>query len=216
MDTYPTNDYELLDLFTATPNDNAARGLLSVNQTNIAPWYALFSGLTVFTGVATNAYAPSIPINPITVDPTNVPLLFEDVPVVNTTNVIPGINTMRSLEPNGIFHKMGDILKVPSLSITSPFLALPPTQFPDQVVEQIPQQVLGLLKVGLPQFVIYGYGQSLKPKNLYFGNDANFNICTNYQITGEYSTRMVCHVVGDPRALNPKIQVDSFNILPGN
>ena len=43
LDTYPTNDYALLDLFTAAPNDNAARGLLSVNQTNSAPWYALFS-----------------------------------------------------------------------------------------------------------------------------------------------------------------------------
>jgi len=32
LDTYPTNDYGLVDLFTRT-SDNAARGLVSVNQT---------------------------------------------------------------------------------------------------------------------------------------------------------------------------------------
>ena len=37
------------------------------------------------------------------------------------------------------------------------------------MVERIPQQTLGLLKVGVPQFVIYSWGQSLKPKNLYLG-----------------------------------------------
>ena len=31
-------------------------------------------------------------------------------------------------------------------------------------MERIPQQTLGLLKVGLPQFVIYSWGQSLRPK----------------------------------------------------
>ena len=39
---------------------------------------------------------------------------------------------------------------------------------------------------------------------------------TNYQITGEFVTRTVCRVVGDPAAANLKIQVDSFNILPAD
>ena len=76
---------------------------------------------------------------------------------------------------------------------------------------------MGLLKIGLPRFVVYGYGQSLKPRDIYFGgNISAFGVCTNYQITGEFVTRTVFHIVGDPHAANAKVQVDSFNILPGN
>ena len=85
------------------------------------------------------------------------------------------------------------------------------------MVERIPQQTLSLLKVGLPQFVIYSWGQSLKPKSLYSGGNVNLTgICTNYEITGEFLTRTVCHVIGDPTAAAPKIVVDNFNIEPGN
>jgi len=44
-ETYPTNDWALVDLFSTAPNDNAARGLLSVNQTNDAAWAAVFAGV---------------------------------------------------------------------------------------------------------------------------------------------------------------------------
>ena len=47
--THPTTDWRLLQLFTAAPNDNAARGLLSVNQTNAAAWAAVFSGIPVLS-----------------------------------------------------------------------------------------------------------------------------------------------------------------------
>jgi hypothetical protein len=68
--------------------------------------------------------------------------------------------------------------------------------------------------VGQPRFVIWAYGQSLKPaaNGLYLGSDINnFNLCTNYQITGESLTRTVCHVEGT--ASNPKIVVDNFNVV---
>ncbi len=85
------------------------------------------------------------------------------------------------------------------------------------MVERIPQQTLSLLKVGLPQFVIYSWGQSLKPKNLYSsGSGPLLNICTNYEITGEYLTRTVCHIVSDPGAAAPRIVIDNYNIEPGN
>ena len=101
------------------------------------------------------------------------------------------------------------------LTIASPYLAGSAGNYKDEEVEAIPQQVAGLLKLGQPQFVIYGFGQALKPKDIYFG-PANFNLCTNYQITGEYVIRTVCHVVGDPAATSLKIQVDSSNILPAD
>ncbi|PYL00803.1 MAG: hypothetical protein DME19_03875 [Verrucomicrobia bacterium] len=57
-DTHPTNDWHLLGLFTTAPNDNAARGLLSVNQTNIAAWSAVLSGVVALTNAPAGAPAP--------------------------------------------------------------------------------------------------------------------------------------------------------------
>jgi hypothetical protein len=45
----PTNDWHLLDLFTTSLNDNATRGQLSINQTNLAAWSAVLSGVIVLT-----------------------------------------------------------------------------------------------------------------------------------------------------------------------
>lgn len=190
-DTYPTNDWILPDLFTAVPNDNAARGLLSVNQTNDAAWAAVFAGLVV----PTNAYDSWV------VEPTNVYALVDGP---------GGINSVRT---NGYFHHIGDIFRAPALMTN--FLGTATTQNTDEIVERVPQQILGLLKVGYPQFVIYSWGQSLRPKNLYFGSGPNFNLCTNYEITGEVLTRTVCHVVSDPLAVHPKVVIDSYNIEPG-
>jgi hypothetical protein len=204
--TYPTNDWSLIDLFTAVPNDNAARGLLSVNQTNDAAWAAVFGGVIVMTNLTNGT-----PLNPTT-DISN---------LMDSSNGISyGINIARELQPNGIFHKIGDILQAPALTFQSPyvsnFMALGGTPN-DEMMERIPQQTLSLLKLGLPQFVIYSWGQSLKPKNLYSTGSGNLqNICTNYEITGEYLTRTVCHIVSDPSAAAPRIVIDNFNIEPGN
>ena len=205
--TYPTNDWSLIDLFTAVPNDNAARGLLSVNQTNDAAWAAVFSGVIFITNLNTTAgTGGGLPLNPTNdvyylMDASNAPAF--------------GINVVRTLQPNGIFHKIGDILQASALTVSPPEATEVPLS--DEMVERIPQQTLGLLKVGLPQFVIYSWGQSLKPKNLYSSGSGNLlNICTNYEITGEYLTRTVCHIVGDPSAAAPRIVIDNYNIVPGN
>ncbi len=200
ISTYPTNDYVLPDLFTAVPNDNAARGLLSINQTNDPAWAAVFAGLVV----PTNAF------NAATVAPGDVYSLLE---------AANGINATRATEPNGLFHHLGNLFRTPALSIQSPYLGsngINAALYSDEVVERIPQEILGLLKVGNPQFVIYAWGQSLRPKSLYFGAGQNFQICTNYEITGEVLTRTVCHVKSDPNAVSPRIVVDSFNFEPGN
>ena len=134
--------------------------------------------------------------------------------VYNLVDGPGGINAARTLQPGGLFHHVGDIFRAPAL-VTN-FLGATNSQFSDEVTEALPQQILSLLKVGYPQFVIYSWGQSLRPKSLYFGAGPNFNICTNYEITGEILTRTVCHVVSDPLAANPKLVIDSFNIEPGN
>jgi hypothetical protein len=200
--TYPTNDWSIPDLFTAVPNDNAARGLLSVNQTNDAAWAAVFGGVIFITNST-----GGIPLNP-----TN------DVYYLMDTNIGTsyGINVVRALQTNQLFHHIGDILQASTLTAFPPEQTEAPQS--DEMIERIPQQTLGLLKLGLPQFVIYSWGQSLKPKNLYSSGSGNLlNICTNYEITGEYLTRTVCHVLStDGTASAPKIIIDNYNIEPGN
>jgi hypothetical protein len=203
--TYPTNDWTILDLFTTAPNDNAARGLLSVNQANEPAWAAVFAGVVAQTSATTG----------VAIDPTNSVTLL-----VNGPN---GINAARAAQlggvarnPNGLFHHIGDVLQASALTVNSPFLnGTPISSLPDEAIERIPQQTLSLMKVGLPQFVIYSWGQALKPKSLC--QAAPFTgLCTNYDITAEFLTRTVCHVVGDPAATSPKIVVDSYNIESGN
>ena len=207
---YPTNDWALVDLFTAAPNDNAARGLLSVNQTNDPAWAALLSGVI----------APTNANGGMPIDPTNVYEFLWGY----TNSAVPtqyaafsnAINGVRLAQTNGVFHKVGEILGAATLTTQSPYLDTPAKQYSDEVVERIPQQILGLLKVGEPQFVIYAWGESLKPKNLYSPNIplANLNICTNYEITGEFLSRTVCHVVHTNGL--PKFVIDSYNIEPAN
>ena len=202
IDTYPTTDYHLLDLFTTTPNDNASRGLLSVNQTNLAAWSALLSGTIILSNNTKSA----------AIDPSSVAALVQDP--------VNGINAVRATNsPARLFHSVGEILAAPALTTLSPFLggsADASSAYRDDVVERIPQQILSLLKVGQPRFVIYAYGQSLKPKDIVLTppDPKYFNLCTNYAITGEFVTRTVCHVEGD--AIHPKIVVDNFNVLNGN
>jgi hypothetical protein len=206
-ETYPTNDWSLVDVFTTAPNDNAARGLLAVNQTNDAAWAAVFAGV---------------------IAPTN---QFGGVPIMPNANLVNGysydftnlmdgpygINTQRTNYPNGIFHKVGDILAAPALTTASPFLIENvgnTAVYSDDIVERIPQQTLSLLKVGEPQFVIFAWGQSLKPKGQpYLASGPNYGIYTNYEITGECLTRTVCHLV---HTNGMKMVIDSFNVESGN
>jgi hypothetical protein len=205
-ETYPTNDWALVDLFTAVPNDNAARGLLSVNQANDAAWAAVFAGV-----MALSNGSGGVPVG-VAINPSNdVHFLMEGLPGTN------GINWFRTNQPNGVFHKIGDILAAPALTTFSPFLgtnAAMAADYSDEVVERIPQQVLSLLKVGEPQFAIFAWGQSLKPKGPpYLGGGVNQNIYTNYQITGEFLSRTICHVV---HTNGLKMVIDSYNVEPGN
>jgi hypothetical protein len=200
LDTYPTHDWALPDLFTTAPNDNAARGLLSVNQTNDAAWAAVLSGVMMPTNG--NGGLVGVPIGPNN--------------VYSFVDSSGGINATRANQTNGLFHRLGDILATPALTTSNMFLAdVPQTGFPysDEVEERIPQQILGLLKVGEPQFVIYSWGESLRPKNIYL-TSPHIGLCTNYEITGEFLSRTVCHVVHTNGT--PKMVIDSYNIEPSD
>ena len=199
----PTNDWRILDLFTTAFNDNATQGQLSVNQTNLDAWSAILSGVNVLPDATTNAF-----ITPAGVyDPTAPPPLVR---------LVAGINNARTNFPNQSFQRLGDILATPELTVSSPYLRTNSPALNDDVVERIPQQILGLLKGGeAPRFVIYSYGQALKPAPKSIVTSGPYlGVCTNYAITAEVATRAVVRIDGP--ANHPRAVVEEFNVLPPN
>jgi hypothetical protein len=201
--THPTNDWRILELFTVAPNDNAARGLLSVNQTNLAAWSAVLSGASVLT----NSLANSSP-------PTNTTELLIQPSSPQLYQIVNDINQTRALRPGGEFSYLGEVLATPSLTTNSPFLGPLRANVPDEVYERIPQQVLSLLKEDEPRVVVYAYGQSLAPVGppvLAPGKPYD-GMCTNYQVTGEVLTKSVLRIYGTP--LNARVIRERFQSLP--
>ncbi|MGI8964815.1 MAG: hypothetical protein ACR2H1_01870 [Limisphaerales bacterium] len=216
--THPTNDWRFLEAFTVAPNDNAARGLLSVNQTNLAAWSAGLGAVLVLSNSLPSGGLSRF-TDPQFTAPDIKPASIELTAIVNE------INAIRARKPNHQFQSIGEILEATNLTVNSPFLNTANSDqtkyaITDAAYERIPQQIFSLLKVGEPRFVIYAFGQSLKPAensivlNPPGGNDALFNLCTNDQITGEVVTRTVLRVEGTPG--KPKTVIENYSILPGD
>jgi len=232
----PTNDWHLLDLFTTALSDNATRGQLSVNQTSLAAWSAVLGGVLVLTNNLTASGSPifdangnplltAIPIQPAGIyNPLNQTTW---PPLVRLYN---GINVARSnSSPSHVFRRLSDILSVPELTTASPFLntnntpTLVNSGLNDAAYERLPQQIAGLLKCdSVPRFVIYSFGQTLKPESTraIVKSGPFAGLCTNYQVVAESATRTVVRFEGvDPNhgtnaitSLHPVIE--SFNVLP--
>jgi len=231
--TAPAQDHLLFDIFTTAFNDNATRGQLSVNipSPNLAAWSALFSGIAVPTTI-TNTYTV---IQPAAVEST-----VNLTPVTNTAvyRLALAIDQTRSTFTNAdglphVFEHVGDILAVPQLTEQTPFLAPPyspslPGPNPqnaisDEMYEWLPQQTMSLLRVGSPRYVIYSYGQALKPApNSIVTGGTFFGMVTNYQVMAETATRAVVRFDsmltnnpdGSLTITNNNAVIESFNILP--
>jgi len=238
----PVQDNRLFDIFTTALNDNATRGTLSVNQTHLAAWSAVLSGLVALTNVTVGDLGPdpsvnSIPTNGfVVIDPAGIDATTNS-PVWNIVNGPNGINATRAdtnIFVNTVFTRVGDLLRVPALTEQSPFINRSDSAIPndrlnydisDEVYEQIPQQILGLLRVGSSRYVIYCYGQTLHPApdGTVLGGSF-FGMVTNYQVVAESAARAVVSV--HPVLTNTVIngatvpvtnyttRVESFNMLP--
>ena len=225
--THPTNDYYLVDLFTTALDDNLSRGKMSINQSGLAAWSAVLSGVNVlrsnnvdFIIQPAGAYLPPTQPPKVTLvnldGPIGPPGAGPQPPLVTLVNAINNVRATNFV--GGAFPRLGDILKVPELTVNSPFIAriggVIATNMNDSVYERIPQQIFGLLKGGeQPRFVIYAYGQALKPaNNSTVVSGAYSGLCTNYQITAEAATRTVVRIDGAPLA--PRAVIESFSALP--
>jgi hypothetical protein len=220
----PVQDRLLFDLFTTAPNDNATRGQLSVNvgandlnnpEAGLAAWSALFSGIVVPPPSTTNSYSVISPAGPAGLNS-------------SLGQLVQGINNTRSVLTNldgvtNTFEHVGDILSVPALTVQSPFLYLANTNYNgDEMYEWLPQQIMSLVRVeNAPRYVIYSYGQTLKPApGSVVTGSTYFGMVTNYQVVAETATRAVVRVENAPTPENPHasphIVIESFNILPPN
>ncbi|HLP75278.1 MAG TPA: hypothetical protein VK327_00030, partial [Candidatus Paceibacterota bacterium] len=228
----PVQDRMLFDIFTASLNDNSSRGRLSVNQTGLAAWSAVLSGVNVITNVKTGPSSfstASVTIEPAAVSPA-------------LTRIVNGINRTRTAAagtnayvfPNARFAHVGDVLATPELTFNSPYIntnnitSKPANGLNDEIVERIPQQIISLLDIDhSPRFVIYSYGQTLRPapQSIIRSFGAFNGMCTNYQVTAETATRAVLRMEGsfDPRDSNnsdpllhypPRVVVEQYNLLP--
>jgi hypothetical protein len=187
----PDKDWRFLDLFTVAPNANATRGQVSVNQFGEATWSAVLSGVIALTNSSSGGPSLAGTYNslsqPVIIQPGSVQL----------RRIVEGINQTRAGAPfNGQYLTRGDILAVPELSLSSPYLdqSKNPIQqgISDVALERIPQQIMSLLRLGDPRVVVYAYGQALQPAPFSINLDPNYlNVVTNYQVTGEYATRSV-------------------------
>jgi hypothetical protein len=209
----------LLEAFTVAPNENAARGLLSVNQTNLAAWSAVLSGVSVLTNltpanVALAGQAPQFAeliIQPdASVGLTHYPQLRQIVDGINRTRLAEVTNNQQTIP---VFNRLGRILATPELTVASPFLN-PQNVVNDMALERIPQQILSLLREDEPRFVVYAFGQALReaPNSLVLQSGGFNRLCTNYQVTAEYAAKAVIRIEGSP--LNPRAVVESYRELP--
>jgi hypothetical protein len=253
----PAQDRLLFDLFSTAFDDNATRGQLSVNvgandpnnpQAGLAAWSAVFSGVMVLSNTTPDLLAPTNqyvfpryglstianPIQPVGTAGTNSPLY----------QIVNGINQTRTnmnLFPLQTFTHAGDILSVPQLTEQSPFLNRADSMqlahgINDEMYEWIPQQTMSLLRVAdSPRYVIYSYGQALKPApNGIVTSGGFFGMITNYQVVSETATRTVVRFNSQrinnvfqtnippfgliwtnvPSVTNNNAVIESYNVLP--
>lgn len=221
--TQPVTDRLIFDLFTTAFSDTASRGQLSINQSGLAAWAAVFGGVLAVTNNLSDSQVEALQYGIPRLPPTYRPIVVQPAgedPLAPLATLVRDINLARATNRSGmgVFTNLGDWLSAPALTVASPFLNVnSPIQLQqgltDAAYERLPQQVLGLLKVGEPRFVIYGYGQTLRPATSSVIASGPFaGLCTNYQITAETALRAVIRVEGAP--LQPRVVVESYNPLP--
>jgi len=233
----PVTDRHLFDVFTTASAPNATRGQLSVNQTNLAAWSAVLSGVIVLTNDSSSSTLYPMVVNPAGIydnAASNLPPVAQIVRGIVTT--LGNTNgTVGPVFANQAFHNLGDILATPQLTDLSPFINTSSLGTPgagglsDEVIERLPQQILSLLSLShSPRFVVYAYGQTLHPAERSIVTSGPFaGLCTNYQVTAEAALRAVVRMEGSPDVrytqaspdpfgnyYPPRLVLEQFNPLP--
>ena len=144
-----------------------------------------------------------------------------------------GINATRAntnIFPFQGFAHAGDVLATPALSTYSPFLnpgslsskgtGYGKQQWAyginDAEYEWLPQQIMGLVRATQPRYVLYCFGQTLRPApNGTVLSGPYFQMVTNYQVTAESAIRAVIRI-DNANTSTPRVVIESYNVLPPN
>jgi hypothetical protein len=220
-ESHPTNDWAMLELFTTAMNDNAARGLLSVNQENRAAWTAVLAGIPVLTNTLESV---NITTDPHDTNAYSHLYIQPNTPQVET--IVQSINEARGRHFNQTFRHLGHVLSAPALTVESPYLNRRGDQplygITDAMYEWIPQKILSLLREDEPYVVVYAYGQTLRPaeRSLVTAPGPFYGLVTNYHISSEVLTKTALRLEEIRRPDNqPSVYrsvVKSHNILPAD
>ncbi len=212
---HPTNDWKLVDLFNTALTDFSTRGLFSINQTRLGALSAALAGVVVVSNTLTPVQANlgrAPEYTPLVIQPVGSDINNLSNPVVRIFNKI---TAARDLQPSRLFTNFSALLAIPELTTSSPYLntndwRLLHYGIDDFAFERLPQQILGLLRLGEPRFVIYAYGQSLKPERI----NASTRLVENYQVTSEFATRTVLRIDNYARVTNA-LGVVTYELTPG-
>jgi hypothetical protein len=159
--TWPTSDWKIAGLITSLINTNDPRTLLSINEPDTNAWLATLDGIVAQTNSATDEmlYNLQPQFDPIIIV-SNSPQASVLATGVNhdrtRTILVNGKNVF--VHANGTFNALGEILAVPELSLSSPFLNLGvwdqwngrniqlESGLNDEAYERIPVQLLPRLR----------------------------------------------------------------------
>jgi len=133
--TQPTNDWRLASLVLSLLNTNDPRNLASVDQPNAPAWSSLLDAMTVLTNSAPGQF---------------------DLVIVSSNSpqaaiVAAALDAARASRPGQSFHDPAEILAIPELSLSSPWLdtnglAQLHSTVNDEACEALPSQLLPLLR----------------------------------------------------------------------
>jgi hypothetical protein len=214
----PIQDRLLFDIFTTRFNDNAVRGTLPVNQPQLASWSAVLSGMVAVTNTGYSAKGSQVTphYSSVVISPAGVAAANSAV-----SNIVASINATRSsgIFPYQAFTRAGDLLLTPALSTASPYLDQSTAKkqelgINDEMYEWLPQQMMGLVRGTEQRYVLYCWGQALRPApgGKVLGGTYS-QMVTNYQVVAESAVRAVVRV-DNASSSHPHAVVESYNVLP--
>jgi hypothetical protein len=210
----PVQDRLLFDIFTTRYNDNSVRGSLPVNQSHLAAWSALLSGLVALSNnAAYTALGAPVAYTSLLINPAGVNTVAS--PVWQIVNNIDATRANTNLFPYQAFTHAGDVLESAALTEQSPFLNWNSVNqqqagINDEMYEWLPQQMMGLVRGSEARYVLYCYGQALSPAP---GATLSSLLVTNYQVVAESAVRVVLRV-DNANTSHPHAVVESYNALP--
>jgi hypothetical protein len=206
--THPTNDWALFDLFTTANTESGARGQIAVNQAGLPAWSGLLSGVPVLRQTNGMRDPETVIVQPPSRANPQVTQIVDgwrdaarDINFAGVVGV--GINLTNGVRSSTLLQASAEICAVDTLSVGSPFLQgrelfSANGAVADEVLESLPQQIMGLLKSDSPRYVVYAWAQTLRPAPdaVVTSPGRYFGMVTNYQVTGEFATKTLLRVEG--------------------